>query len=279
MKIARILSYLALLGVAFFLLWASLRPRGSVGHPHRGATAAPQTEPPRGISATDDGIVDPVTRRRHDGSVAGQFVAAAAAGDTHRVAELIDSGISPDLRDTHGYGALQQAAAADSVETVRILLSAGAAVNASDRLGWSALCWAAYMGAAEVAATLLEAGADPNNETEPGARPLDQLMGAWHLAQEGVERMPSLRAPDRLTVARLLLRSGADPNEYSGTPPLEAALFTGDAELVSLFLEHGADLHTLPNPRVLQHFLEQPGPVGDLVRNAAETADQRDEAS
>lgn len=278
MTIARILRYLALLGAASFLLWASLRPRGSVNHPHQDAAVEPQAKPAPEKLATADDIVDPVTRRRHDGSVAGQFVAAAATGDTRRVAELLDSGVGPDIRDAHGFGALQQAAASDSVETVRILLGAGAEVNASDGLGWSALCWAAYMGAAEVAAILLEAGADPNNETEPGARPLDQLMGAWHLAQAGVKRMPSLRASDRLTVARLLLRSGADPNDYSGTPPLEAALFTGDAELVSLFLEHGADLHTLPNPRVLQHFLDQPGPIGDLVRNAAETADKNDGA-
>lgn len=274
MKVARTLSYLALAGAVLFLLWAILRPGGSVGHTHQSATAAHRTAPARGMSATNDGIVDPVTRRRHDESLAGQFVAAAATGDTHRVAELLDSGVSPDIRDAHGYGALQQAAAADAVETVRLLLGAGAEVNDSDGVGWSALCWAAYMGAANVADMLLEAGADPNNEIEPGARPLDQLMGAWHLAQGGVERMPALRAPDRLTVARLLLRSGADPNEFSGTPPLEAALFTGDAELVSLFLEHGADLYTLPNPRVLQRFLEQPGPVGDLVRNAVATAGQ-----
>ena len=155
-----------------------------------------------------------------------------------------------------------------------MLVEAGAQMDAPDRLGWSPLAWAAFMGADSAALALLEAGADPNFWAEPNfVTALGQLMGVWHMAQEGGPGSPALWEPERFAIAKALLEHGADPNRFRGTAPFEFALFSGRADLVALFLDHGATLEALPNPRLREHFLENPGEIGDLLRNAPEHPD------
>ena len=232
--------------------------------------ASPDSELPVAEPGEED-VLDPITNRRRDDSDEGRLVAAAAEGDLQRVRDLLDAGLAPDARDSHGYGPLHQAAAANAPGVVRLLVEAGAQMDAPDRLGWSPLAWAAFMGADSAALALLEAGADPNFWAEPAfVTALGQLMGVWHIAQDGVPGSPGVRDAERFVIAKALLEHGADPNRFRGTAPFEFALFSGRADLVALFLDHGATLEALPNPRLREHFLENPGEIGDLLRNAPE---------
>lgn len=235
-------------------------------------TSSAETGPVRAAPpAAAEDFADPVTRRRRDESDAGRLVAAAADDDPARVREFLAAGVSPNARDGHGYGPLHQAAAANATEVLEILLEAGAEVDAADGRGWSALTWAAYLGAYAAVRYLLDAGADPNHRAPPeSATALDRLMMAWHLAGDGVPGMPPLREEQRFAIARHLLEAGADPDRPGGIPPLETALFSGRTDLVTLFLDHGARLDSLPNARTRQLFLERSGPIGDLARQAAE---------
>ena len=275
MTLARKLLYAALGAAGLLGIWTGVRSFRSAEEPPPAPTEAADARPAGGPEEPrpEDDLADLVTGRRHDDSPAGRLVAAAAVGDTQGVEEMLAAGVGPNARDAHGYGPLHQAAADDAPATVRRLLRAGAEVDSPDGRGWSALTWAAYMGAADSATVLLDAGADPNHAAPPDfGKPLDQLMSAWHIGQfagESANRAPPARAPQRLAIARRLLAGGADPNEFRGIPPFEMALFSGDEELVALLLEHGASLEAIPNPRVRQTFLAAPGPIGDLVRNAA----------
>ena len=214
-----------------------------------------------------EAFVDPVTRRRADDGGAGKLVAAAAEDDPRRVRELLAEGVPANARDAHGYGALHQAAAANATEVLGVLLQAGAEVDAADGRGWSPLTWAAYLGSYAAARELLDAGADPNHSAPPeSVTALDQLLMAWHMARGSAPRMPPLREEQRFAIARLLLEGGADPNRSRGIPPLELALFSGRTDLVALFLDHGADLDALPDPRLRQSFRERPDAIGELLR-------------
>lgn len=283
MQFARKFTYPALGATGLLAVWMGIRSFRPLGEPPPAPTETAGAHPADGSDEPrpQDGLADLVTGRRHDDSPAGRLVAAAAIGDTRRVEELLAAGADPNVRDANGYGALHQAAADDAPAAVRVLLRAGAEVDSPDGRGWSALSWAAYLGAADSATVLLEADADPNHAAPPDfSRPLDLLMGAWHFgqfAEEGTNRMPSGRAAQRMAIARRLLANGADPNEFRGIPPLELALFSGDEGLVALFLEHGASLQAIPNPRVRRTFMEASGAIGDLVRNAAGVS--RDDSS
>ena len=107
----------------------------------------------------------------------------------------------------------------------RALLDHGADPNAEDGDGNSALMLATLHGDADLVVRMLAAHADPKHANEFGATALH-----W--------------AIDDLTKTRALLEAGADPNaaDASGITPLSlAAGRDGDAAVVAVLLDHGAD--------------------------------------
>ncbi|MEU1214641.1 ankyrin repeat domain-containing protein [Streptomyces sp. NPDC005791] len=168
---------------------------------------------------------------------------AAASGDAQQVAEVLTSGVSPDLRETdRSRTALDQAVWNNHPDVVRILLAAGADPNSTmgEYHETYALRYAAPRGMREIAQHLLDSGAPPDG---PGS--LDQTTPLILAAAQGDVGM-----------VRLLLDRGASPNlaielqlvegvaEKLGIQtrhsPLSSAAESGHLETVQLLLTRGA---------------------------------------
>jgi ankyrin repeat protein len=173
-------------------------------------------------------------------------------------------------RDVTGYTPLLFAARVGDLLSARMLLDAGANQDdaASDRL--SALGLATIRGHIDLAMLLLDYGADPN-AAEPGHTPLHWAAGWWETTlttsdfragREGNDEwnaLPGLTT-GKVDLVRALLAHGADPNarlerpptragatrspglpELVGATPFLLAAAGGDAELMSILAEAGAD--------------------------------------
>jgi len=155
---------------------------------------------------------------------------AAALGDAHLVAQLLDRGHSVDLRSSDGWTPLHLAAYTARSEAARTLVSRGAPVDAvsTNAMKNSPLCAAlAGRGDHELVRLLLESGADPNFRAAHGVTPL-------HLAAS--------RGADALV--DLLLEGGADgaARMDDGTTPAGIAAARGHAATAAL-LERRSTSH------------------------------------
>ena len=186
--------------------------------------------------------------------------AAVFADDAHAVSvllEAMDSAHGPAAREATE--ALPDAAAEASVDVVAALLAAGAdpAAHDDDR-GMSVLRVALRAGKNDTVALLVRRGA-PDDSTD-----IDRFIGACRRAdrqsaEELLAQCPDLR--DRLTdddcaaiveaagsgsVAGvgLMLSVGFSPDARngSGEQPLHSAAYTGNADLVRLLIDAGADV-------------------------------------
>lgn len=220
----------------------------------------------QGVSERNAGKTSDPQLAVEDDTPEGRLVSAAATGDMESLRRGLDSGVSPNARNSEGRGALHLAAASGEVSAVRALLDAGAGIDEPDLIGWSPLAWASYYGSLAGATVLLDAGADPNARHQPHrVTPLEQLVGGWSRARSKGE--PPLRAEDRGVIGESLFAAGADPNLGSSFgPPLRFAPdFLDDLVLLSLFFEHGARVDDLPE---LRRLADRPDEVGELFRHA-----------
>jgi hypothetical protein len=186
--------------------------------------------------------------------------AAVVADDAHAVSvllEAMDSASGPAVREATEV--LPDAAADASVDVVAALLAAGAdpAAHDDDR-GMSVLRVAVRAGKSETVALLASRGASDDSTD------VDRFIGACRSADrqpaEGIlAEYPDLR--DRLTdddraaiveaagsgsvaAVSLMLSLGFSPDarDDSGEQPLHSAAYTGNAEMVRLLIEAGADI-------------------------------------
>jgi ankyrin repeat protein len=170
---------------------------------------------------------------------------AARDGSPEIARMLIDAGAAIEQPDANGTTPLLAAIINDNMQTARVLVEAGANVNAVDWYGQTPL-WAAVdvrnldvpgptrengvnrERVLELIELLLERGADVNARTQeyPPERRWITTLGslAW---VDVTGQTPFFRAAyaGDLTVMRLLLEHGADPNidTFTGTSPLMAA--------------------------------------------------------
>lgn len=186
--------------------------------------------------------------------------AAVFADDAHAVSlllEVMDNADGPAAREATE--ALPDAAAEASVDVVAALLAAGAdpAAHDDDR-GMSVLRVALRAGKSETVALLVRRGA-PDDSTD-----IDRFIGACRhadrqFAEELLAQSRDLR--DRLTdgdraaivdaagsgsvaAVGLMLDLGFSPDARngSGEQPLHSAAYTGNAEMVRLLIDAGADV-------------------------------------
>lgn len=159
---------------------------------------------------------------------------AAERGDLDMVEFLLKHRPAPKVDATtsggSGWSALHAAAAAGHTEVVKRLIGAGADVNQAGRFRQAVLFSAAMHGNPEGVRMLIEAGADVNASNSYGYTPLMQAAEGGHTE-----------------AARLLLEAEARVHQTTrhGDTALSHALTrSGDLELVTLLIDHGADVNS-----------------------------------
>jgi uncharacterized protein len=203
---------------------------------------------------------------------------AAADGNTAAVDVLLEAGADLKLKSTGGFTPLLFAVRNAHIDTVETLLKHGANVNDVAPDGSTALGMAAMNAYFELASVLLDRGANPNLP-DPRASPLhtvawlrkpgaDGAAGVGNTPQGTPQPVGKVTA---LQLARKLLEKGANPNtrvewteprfgkeggtarnppnirlgrhllSYIGATPFYVAAKNGDAPLMRLLVEHGAD--------------------------------------
>lgn len=121
----------------------------------------------------------------------------------------------------------------------------------------SCLPYAIYHGPVALIAALVRAGANPNFDEGDGFPPLIAVMSTMRAAAAAPAR------PDSHQILRLLLASGADPdqrgvNDYTA---LHWAAETGDLEAIDILLAAGAD----PDARTRIDDYETPGELAERL--------------
>nr|XP_020024173.1 ankyrin repeat and SOCS box protein 3 [Castor canadensis] len=155
---------------------------------------------------------------------------AAREGNVKILRKLLKKGRCVDVADNRGWMPVHEAAYHNSVECLRMLIHADSSENyikTKTFEGFCALHLAVSQGHWKIAQILLEAGADPNTTTLEETTPL-------FLAVEN----------GQIDVLRLLLRHGASVNgshSMCGWNSLHQASFQGNAEIIKLLLEKGAN--------------------------------------
>lgn len=191
--------------------------------------------------------------------------------------------LNPELRRSTTL--LYRQASAGDAEGVRLLLEHG--VRPDPRVGKEGvftgetpLLAAARLGHAEVARALLEHGASIEALDRNGKTP---LILAAEGAEEGTSEEDSEGTSGgeaengHLETVRVLLEHGADiestGGEKSRTTPLGFAAMSEDAEVVKLFLKHGAEVNVQNRsdvtPLMLAAFGEEPASVEHLLEAGA----------
>jgi ankyrin repeat protein len=206
---------------------------------------------------------------------------AAAEGHPETMQALIEAGADVDARSTiirwerqrtdeprdkwlppGGWTPLLLAARESCVACVDVLAKAGADLNIVDPERHTALIIALTNGHFDVAGRLIDYGADLNMQDEVGQtalwaavdahtmpdsnRPppteMDDTLSAWDIVVKLVEKGAAVDVPLRQRVPyRTKIDRGADGILGAGTTPLLRAAKTGDAKVVTLLLEHGAN--------------------------------------
>ncbi len=183
---------------------------------------------------------------------------AAMNGSAPMLRILLDAGADPDSANAGGETALMTAARAGSLDAVRLLLDRGAHVNAKESVHeQTALMWAVLENHTDVVKLLLSRGADINGHTKvtiPQGEYVPARAGG--ASGTGIIRQRALPTADggmtpllfavrdgNADMMRLLLDHGADSNQSSGnhTTPLIIALLNGQVGLATELLARGAN--------------------------------------
>jgi ankyrin repeat protein len=203
---------------------------------------------------------------------------AAAEGNTDVVGLLIEAGADVRASSTGGFTPLLFAVRNARLDTVKLLLQQGASANDVAPDGTSALGMAALNANYEVGSLLLANGADPNGKDprgsilhtlvwlrKPGA---DGAAGVGNVPQGTPQQSGAVTA---IELAAQMLDHGANPNmrvewseskfgkeggtarnppnirlgrhilSYVGATPFYVAAKNGDAPMMRLLAQHGAD--------------------------------------
>ncbi len=161
----------------------------------------------------------------------------------------------PKNLDSGGFTPLLYAARENCIACVDVLLEHGADIDLPDPDGVSALLLAIMNANWDLAKRLIEAGADVNQWDIYGEAPLFTAVGLHDRPDGGRASIDPINETDGLTIVRLLLEHGANPNmqlffkpanvrgstNTRGSTPLIRAANNGDLEVVELLLDAGAD--------------------------------------
>jgi uncharacterized protein len=183
---------------------------------------------------------------------------AALNGSAAMIGKLLDAGVDPNTATPGGETALMTASRTGKVEAIKLLLDRGANVNAKDSVhGQTALMWAVLENHTDAVELLLKRGADINAHTNVTITKGEYVPARPAAASgNGIIRQRALPTPNggmtpllfairdgNATMMRLLLDRGADIGQTSGnhTTPLIIAVLNGQVGLATELLNRGAD--------------------------------------
>ena len=186
---------------------------------------------------------------------------ALASGHSQVVRTLVEHGAAVQTRSTGGFTPLLFAAQQGDLDSVQLLLAKGADLNYATPNDGNALTVASASGHEKLGLFLLEQGADPNRPDAHGVTALHYTMAQGLSLINSLNYDPAYRVvpPNMATLARVLLAKGADPNAQiitrlrlgpddpatgmgmEGATPFFLAALGGDAEMMRVMAEHGAD--------------------------------------
>lgn len=165
-------------------------------------------------------------------SVSAQLIAAAEAGNTPRVLQLLAAGAAINAQDARGRTAILAATHANKPETVAALVKAGADVNLRDNRLDNPFLYAGAEGLLEVLKAL-----------EP-AKPSTRILNRFG----GTALIPACERGHVEVVRYLLERTDVDVNHVNNlgwTGLLEAVILSDGGprhqQIVRLLLAHGAN--------------------------------------
>jgi ankyrin repeat protein len=161
----------------------------------------------------------------------------------------------PKSLDSGGLTPLLYAARENCMACVEVLLKNGADIDLPDPDGVSPLLVSIMNANWDLARQLILAGADVNQWDIYGEAPLFMAVDLRSRIDGGRASIDPLNKTNGLTIVKVLLERGADPNmqlffkpanmrgstNTRGSTPLVRAANNGDLEVVNLLLEHGAD--------------------------------------
>ena len=215
-------------------------------------------------------------------SIEDTLAGAARMGDLEAIKQYVADGVDVNALFFE-MPPLTWAAMMGQTEAARLLLQHGAEVNGRNSDDNTALHLAIFLGRAGTAELLLKSGADVNAKNDDGATPVDLLQVPWEMTRlltrpMGIEleqaQVESGKAKIRelfgvegtfddsdtspaqnlseaaftgdVAAMKQALTDGADPNTkdpQSGNTLLATAALMGYTEIVTLLLEHGADVN------------------------------------
>ena len=200
-----------------------------------------------------------------------ELISAAAAGDTSKVVQILNSGVdvnatfARDDSELSGKTALMAAASRGRANLVSTLIKRGATVDLKHYSGETALMFAADSGDKSTIEALLRAGANVNaTVVSPHAgelTPLTITINTDHPQRFEIAKLllaakaevnpkgrfiisPLMHALENLEMVQLLIAHGADVNQknFRGATALMGAAVGRDPAVVRFLIEKGADV-------------------------------------
>jgi len=177
---------------------------------------------------------------------------AAQNGSESVVQTLLTAGADPDVTLLLGESALMIAAMSGDATVVELLLKAGANPDVRATRGQTALMWAAGQGYGPVVEALLEYDADIHTRTDVQSLLMKTDKEQYShpdfrgdYKSGGNDALMFAVRSGHLPSATLLVNAGSNVNAISasGVSPLIEAVHGGNAEIVQLLSENGADLN------------------------------------
>ncbi|KAL7793010.1 ankyrin repeat-containing domain protein [Trichoderma ceciliae] len=203
----------------------------------------------------------------HEKSTSGQsyFVDAIYSGNVDGIRFLLEHGCSATTKSISGESVIAHVVRKKNIEVVGLLFDFGASVKSTDISGRKLLSVALDKKDYDMAETLLKKGANPDGTNLSGMPLLADEIGNrrlktakllldwgadpnttdWHSQSVVLLAVKNSKIPpeDKIDILRHLFAKGAKANVVDGfnqTPAIRYAMETGNAEIISLMLQHGA---------------------------------------